>query len=145
MRRTRRVGLSLCCTAGLLATLAAAPSAQAAAPECFGRRATIVGTPGPDSLTGTPGPDVIVGLGGADNIAGLGGDDLIGGDFPVFASRQINAFGNKHRVQRDFGCGQQFSFSLQGRYPVPLRIGAVVGFAVRATQFPLAERKGIHT
>ena len=36
--------------------------------------ATIVGTPGDDTLRGTEGPDVIVGLGGDDTIFGLGGD-----------------------------------------------------------------------
>ena len=42
--------------------------------------ATIVGTPGDDTLRGTEGPDVIVGLGGNDTIFGLGGDDIICGD-----------------------------------------------------------------
>ena len=36
--------------------------------------ATIVGTPGDDTLRGTDGPDVIVGLGGDDTIFGFGGD-----------------------------------------------------------------------
>ena len=42
--------------------------------------ATIVGTPGDDTLRGTEGSDVIVGLGGDDTISGLGGDDVICGD-----------------------------------------------------------------
>lgn len=55
--------------------------AQAGPPTCAGRRATIVGTDGPDVIHGTQGRDVIVGLGGDDTIYGLGQDDLIcGGD-----------------------------------------------------------------
>lgn len=46
-------------------------------PICFGRPATIVGTPGDDTIRGTPGDDVIVGLGGDDVIRGLGGNDRI--------------------------------------------------------------------
>jgi subtilisin-like proprotein convertase family protein len=48
-----------------------------APPTCAGRRATIVGTSGADSLTGTSGPDVIAGGGGADAISGGGGGDTI--------------------------------------------------------------------
>jgi Ca2+-binding RTX toxin-like protein len=62
------------------AWLAAPAIAQGTpAPGCSGQAATIVGTPGRDSLDGTPGPDVIAGLGGKDEIRGLGGDDLICG------------------------------------------------------------------
>ena len=78
-------------TCGALLTLSAPATASAAAsPTCFGQTATIVGTPGDDSLTGTSGPDVIVGLSGNDTIDGLEGDDrlcgskgadtLVGGD-----------------------------------------------------------------
>lgn len=52
------------------------PSAQAA-PKCFGRDATIVGTPGDDDLTGTSGSDVIVARGGNDLIDAGGGRDFI--------------------------------------------------------------------
>ncbi len=48
-------------------------------PLCFGKRATIVGTPRSDGPIGTSGPDVIVGLGGPDAIIGGGGNDLICG------------------------------------------------------------------
>jgi Ca2+-binding RTX toxin-like protein len=51
-----------------------------AAPTCFGRAATILGTPGADVLRGTPGADIIVGSGGNDTIRGLGGEDRICGD-----------------------------------------------------------------
>ena len=69
-------------TLGLIVSVAtlALPGAQAAPQHrCFGRAATIVGTPGHDSLPGTEGPDVIVGLGGNDFIGGRGGADRICG------------------------------------------------------------------
>jgi Tol biopolymer transport system component len=51
--------------------------------RCWGKRATILGTPGDDALIGTDGPDVIMGLGGNDSIDGLGGNDVICGDGKV--------------------------------------------------------------
>lgn len=57
----------------------AAATIVVAAP-CAGKRATIAGTAGPDTLRGTAGDDVIAGRGGADVISGLGGDDVICGD-----------------------------------------------------------------
>lgn len=52
-----------------------------AAPTCFGKRATIIGTNRDPrqlvNLKGTRGNDVIVGLRGMDNIDARGGDDLI--------------------------------------------------------------------
>ena len=53
--------------------------ARSAGPSCFGKPATIVGTPKADKLIGTPGNDVIVGGGGNDTIIGRGGNDLICG------------------------------------------------------------------
>jgi len=47
--------------------------------RCMGRKATIVGTQGPDELTGTPRRDVIAALGGKDTVRGLSGADLICG------------------------------------------------------------------
>ena len=44
---------------------------------CDGRKATILGTPGPDNIVGTPGADVIVTGAGNDSIDGGGGDDVI--------------------------------------------------------------------
>ena len=44
---------------------------------CNGLAATLVGTPGPDTLRGTAGVDVIVGREGNDVITGLGGDDIV--------------------------------------------------------------------
>jgi hemolysin type calcium-binding protein len=48
-------------------------------PRCAGRPATIIGTPGRDTLRGTAGRDVIVGLGGNDVISGRGGNDVLCG------------------------------------------------------------------
>ena len=67
---------------GVMITLAiplltGAGSRSAAAPECFGRRATIVGTPGHDTLVGTNRSDVIVSGDGADQIYSRGGDDYV--------------------------------------------------------------------
>ncbi len=77
MRRSRQalvVTLTVMVVAGLFT-----PSAPAA-PTCFGRAATIVGTSENDWLVGTNGPDVIVGLGGADGLSGRGGNDRICGN-----------------------------------------------------------------
>ena len=63
--------------AGLLAV--AAPAAQAAIPECFGKKATIVGTGQDDTLKGTSRDDVIVAKGGSDLVFGNGGNDLLCG------------------------------------------------------------------
>ena len=60
-------------------SITAAPTALAATPECFGKKATIVGTNRSDTLRGTAGGDVIVGKGGQDLILGKGGSDLICG------------------------------------------------------------------
>ena len=55
--------------------------ASAAAPRCFGKKATIVGTTKADHIKGTARADVIVGLGGNDVIKGLGrGDRICGGE-----------------------------------------------------------------
>jgi Ca2+-binding RTX toxin-like protein len=54
-------------------------TATQGAPRCFGRPATIIGTPRADFIRGTPRSDVIVGLGGRDDILGLGGNDRICG------------------------------------------------------------------
>ncbi|MBA2274511.1 MAG: hypothetical protein H0W21_11535 [Actinobacteria bacterium] len=76
-----RIAVVVSLVAGL--TAMAAP-AQAATQYCFGRRATKVGTTGPDRLFGSPyKSDVIVGLGGNDLISG-GNDYPENGDPPDF-------------------------------------------------------------
>jgi len=54
-----------------------APGPGPRTPTCLGKKATIVGTNGPDKLRGTPGRDVIVARGGNDVIRALAGNDLI--------------------------------------------------------------------
>ena len=74
---------------GIASIVAIVPTASAAKPKCFGRRATIVGTRGDDQLTGTNGRDVIVAKRGNDTIDARGGRDFIcagrGGFDVVFA------------------------------------------------------------
>jgi Ca2+-binding RTX toxin-like protein len=53
--------------------------AAAATPECLGKKATLVGTNGPETLEGSPGNDVIFALSGDDEIFGNGGEDRICG------------------------------------------------------------------
>jgi RTX calcium-binding nonapeptide repeat (4 copies) len=48
-------------------------------PLCLGKRATIVGTAGANSLRGTKGANVIAALAGNDSVGGLGGNDLVCG------------------------------------------------------------------
>jgi hypothetical protein len=69
--------LGLC----VLVVLSVAPIAPSAAPQhrCFGKRATIVGTPHRDRIVGTPGDDVIWGGSGDDRIDGGDGNDRICG------------------------------------------------------------------
>jgi Ca2+-binding RTX toxin-like protein len=60
--------------AGLL--LIAVPDSDAA-PRCFGKQATKVGTNGPDRITGSPRKDVIVTLGGDDVVQAKSNDDRV--------------------------------------------------------------------
>ena len=79
-RGARFITIALTSTVLVGAFLAAAAgSASAAAPKCFGKKATIVGTNKADVLKGTGKADVIVALGGNDKVKALGGDDLICG------------------------------------------------------------------
>jgi Ca2+-binding RTX toxin-like protein len=79
--RTPRVAALLAVSTIVVLAPVAAVEQPVAAPTCFGKRATIVGTSGNDRLVGTDGPDVIVGRGGDDVIKGRGGDDLICGNY----------------------------------------------------------------
>lgn len=60
-------------------TIAPATASNPAKHWCFGKLATIVGSPGRDRLVGTPAADVIWGGPGNDRIAGGGGNDRICG------------------------------------------------------------------
>lgn len=74
-----RASAGFACLALIAGLSAIAPAASAATPECFGKKATIVGTNRGETLRGTAGSDVIVGKGGSDLILGKGGSDLICG------------------------------------------------------------------
>ncbi|MBD0324044.1 MAG: hypothetical protein ICV72_11755 [Aldersonia sp.] len=65
-------------TAAVLLVAAAGVAAPvAAAPTCAGRRATMIGTRGDDTIDGSSRDDVIVTFGGNDIVDGGGGDDVI--------------------------------------------------------------------
>jgi Ca2+-binding RTX toxin-like protein len=81
-------GMKLVALFGLSIVLPLVPSVEAAMPRCLGKRATLVGTPGPDHLRATKKADVIVTGDGDDVVerAGYGdrvctgrGDDRISG------------------------------------------------------------------
>jgi hypothetical protein len=73
----KRLRIAFVCVVGGSFVLPALPAE--AAPRCFGRAATIVGTSRNDRLRGTRGNDVIVGRGGLDLIRSGGGKDRICG------------------------------------------------------------------
>lgn len=77
----RRSSLSFVAVVGLVAAyIAAVPTAASAAPAtCFGKRVSIRGTAGADTLTGTKKADVILAKAGDDTIRGAGGADRICG------------------------------------------------------------------
>ncbi|MGH2676727.1 MAG: calcium-binding protein, partial [Actinomycetota bacterium] len=54
-----------------------AEPAQPIEATCRGKTATVVGTPGNDTLTGTSGRDVVAALGGKDKVRTLGGNDFV--------------------------------------------------------------------
>lgn len=78
MSSLSRAGAAFAVSVFLVNGLTAA-EVGAAGETCFGRAASIVGTPGADILVGTSGRDVIVGAAGDDQITGDRGDDLICG------------------------------------------------------------------
>lgn len=75
-----RTSLVIVAMAAALAPLGApAHTSAAVPPRCHGIPATIVGTPGDDTLAGRAGRDVIVGLGGNDRLVGKSGSDVLCG------------------------------------------------------------------
>ncbi len=62
-----------------ISLLSALPVQAVEAVTCAGETATIVGTPGNDTIEGTSGADVIHGRGGDDLIRGLDGNDIVCG------------------------------------------------------------------
>jgi hypothetical protein len=75
MKRQRLAAGILCSL--LASTLGIAVARANAAPTCFGRSATHIGTEKQDTIKGTSGDDVIVSFAGDDVIYGRGGSDFI--------------------------------------------------------------------
>jgi uncharacterized repeat protein (TIGR01451 family) len=79
------------------ASISTSVLAPASKPSCQGIPATVIGSPGNDTLSGTGGPDVIVALGGNDTIVSRAGRDLIcagaGSDYVGGGSAADRAFG----------------------------------------------------
>jgi Ca2+-binding RTX toxin-like protein len=73
---SRRLSVFAVVTFAVVA-IGSTPTSAAPKPKCFGRRATIVGTPATNRIKGTKRADVIVSRGGSDVINGRGGKDLI--------------------------------------------------------------------
>src|SRR5687767_8308997 len=71
LRRSALAALLTCAAVAISSPIAAA------APTCFGRRASLVGTERADRIVGTPGPDIVTARGGDDVILGRGGGDLV--------------------------------------------------------------------
>jgi Ca2+-binding RTX toxin-like protein len=85
------------------------PSAQAAVPTCFGHPATVIGTPGDDSISPEPGA-VVYGGGGNDSInfsggyvCGGPGDDNLSGEQDEAAAEHVNGGPGADRLQGYFG------------------------------------------
>lgn len=96
--------------AGLSSLLVGVVPAQAAVPTCAGHRATIVGTPGNDTIRGTRRADVIVAGAGNDTVRGLGGDDRIcggpGADRLFGGAGRDRLYGGLDRLYVDDALGQ---------------------------------------
>ncbi len=75
--RVVALGESTCCGAKTMALVRFQAGDDRS--RCLKRKATIVGTRGPDELTGTPRRDVIAALAGRDVVRGLSGRDVICG------------------------------------------------------------------
>jgi Ca2+-binding RTX toxin-like protein len=115
MRNRNRARTVVLGTLAVLIGFVAVPPAAQAAPRCFGKKATIVGTGDRDTLKGTPKRDVIVGLGGGDKINGRAGGDLICGGG---GHDSIKAKAGNDRISGgpsgDFILGQQGNDELGG-------------------------------
>jgi Ca2+-binding RTX toxin-like protein len=104
-------GLSVVALAAIFGVLAlgAGEAPEEEPPRCHGRRATIVGTSGGDTIHGTPGRDVIWGGPGNDEIFGSLGNDLIcggPGDDLIHGGRgndELYGEGGSDRIYGDLG------------------------------------------
>ena len=116
MRRAAAVGLALGLTVAGTVTVPAH-----AAPTCFGKTPSIMGTDGSDILEGTIGPDVIFAGKGSDTVRAGGGNDLIcggsGEDHGLFGqggNDKIDA-GTSERTTKVYGgTGNDFLYDAPG-------------------------------
>jgi Tol biopolymer transport system component len=78
--------------------------------SCAGRRATIVGSDGPDKLKGTKKRDVVVANGGKDQVRGRGGNDLICG-----GGGKDKLYGNNGKDRLTGGAGKDLLVGGNGK------------------------------
>jgi Ca2+-binding RTX toxin-like protein len=102
--------ITIAALAAAVAFATSTESSSAARPECFGKRATIVGGQNGNTLRGTEHADVIVGGGGNDKIDGRGGRDVIcGGEGKdkIFGGPDFDSLSGGARGDRMFGEGDK--------------------------------------
>jgi Ca2+-binding RTX toxin-like protein len=125
---------ALALVAALLVAGVSNAAGQQPAPTCLEARATIVGTPGNDSLVGTSGQDVIDALQGNDTVDGGLGDDLIcagDGDDVVLGNNGADGLvGGLGNDRLDGGAGElniAVYFEAPAAVAVDLAAGTVTG------------------
>lgn len=104
----------------------------AAAEQCLGKTAEIVGSPQNDLLRGTPGKDIILGLGGGDVIRGLGAKDLIcggSGDDRLMGGRGNDLLSGGREDDWLDGGGQLWDRLTYADAAGPVRVDLVAGIA----------------
>lgn len=104
----------------------------AAAEQCLGKTAEIVGSPQNDLLRGTPGKDIILGLGGDDVIRGLGAKDRIcggSGDDRLIGGRGNDLLSGGTGDDRMDGGGQLWDRLTYADTAGPVRVDLAAGIA----------------
>src|SRR5436190_1271134 len=128
----RAAGALAVAAAALLLTPVASSSSKTAE-TCFGQNATIVGTPGDDTLNGTAGDDVIAAGTGNDTVFGFGGNDLIcggPGDDLVNGgpgNDRIDAGLDSNTLFGGLGGSDSLFFTSSGRVTIDMARGTATG------------------
>jgi Ca2+-binding RTX toxin-like protein len=136
MKRGRKTRILAVSALALVTVFLTAPSAEAARPRCFGKRATIVGSARADVLRGTSTADVIVGLAGNDVIKGLGGKDRVcagTGKDSLVGGGGDDLLAGQEGGDRLAGGGGAFDFLIGG--PAGDTLNGGKGFADMASYF----------